>query len=65
MDLDYVGNLDKRRSITRYLFTIASGPVSWRSTLQSIVMLSTMESEYMEIGEAVKEAIWLHELIAH
>lgn len=33
VDSDYAGDLDKRRSTTGYLFTMAKGPVSWRSTL--------------------------------
>ncbi|XP_042059629.1 secreted RxLR effector protein 161-like [Salvia splendens] len=61
-DSDYAGDLDKRRSTTGYLFTLASAPVSWKSTLQSTIALSTTEAEYMAITEAVKEAIWLHGL---
>ena len=64
VDSDYAGDLDKRRSTTGYLFTMANGPVSWRSTLQSTVALSTTEAEYMAAGEAMKEAIWLHGLIS-
>ena len=62
-DSDYAGDLDKRRSTTGYLFTLAKGPVSWKSTLQATVALSTTEAEYMAITEAVKEAIWLHGLL--
>ncbi|KAG9458815.1 hypothetical protein H6P81_003323 [Aristolochia fimbriata] len=62
-DSDYAGDLDKRRSTTGYLFTLAKAPVSWKSTLQSTVALSTTEAEYMAITEAVKEAIWLHGLL--
>ncbi|XP_071909786.1 secreted RxLR effector protein 161-like [Coffea arabica] len=51
------GDLDKRRSTTDYLFIFAKAPVSWKSTLQSTVALSTMEAEYMAITEAMKEAI--------
>jgi len=40
VDSDYAGDLDKRRSTTGYLFTMAGGPVCWRSTLQSTVALS-------------------------
>ena len=63
VDSDYAGDLDKRRSTTGYVFTMAGGPVSWRSTLQSTVALSTTEAEYMAVTEAFKEAIWLHGLI--
>ncbi|KAE8654946.1 hypothetical protein F3Y22_tig00117034pilonHSYRG00285 [Hibiscus syriacus] len=41
VDSDYAGDLDKRRSTTGYLFTLAKAPVSWKSTLQSTVALST------------------------
>ena len=56
-DSDYAGDLDKRRSTTGYVFTIANAPVSWKSTLQSTVALSTTEEEYMVITEAANEAI--------
>ncbi|XP_075106784.1 secreted RxLR effector protein 161-like [Nicotiana tabacum] len=62
-DSDYAGDLDKRRSTTGYVLTFANAPVSWKSTLQSTVALSTTEAEYMAITEAVKEAIWLQELL--
>lgn len=64
VDSDYAGDLDKRRSTTGYVFTMAGGPVSWRSTLQSTVALSTTEAEYMAVTEAIKEAIWLYGLVA-
>ena len=32
-DSDYAGDLDKRRSTTGYVFTLAKAPVSWKSTL--------------------------------
>ena len=56
-DSDYAGDLDKRRSTTGYVFTFTKAPVSWKSTLQSTVTLSTIETEYMAVIEAVKEAI--------
>ena len=37
--------------------------VSWKSQLQSIVALSTIEVEYIAVTEAIKEAIWLQGLL--
>ncbi|KAI3458810.1 hypothetical protein Pfo_015473, partial [Paulownia fortunei] len=62
-DSDYAGDLDKRRSTTGYLFTFVKAPISWKSTLQSTVALSTTEAEYMAVTEAVKEVIWLQSLL--
>ncbi|KAG8484966.1 hypothetical protein CXB51_021384 [Gossypium anomalum] len=33
VDSDYAGDLDKRRSTIGYVFTLAGGPISWKSTL--------------------------------
>ena len=62
-DSDYAGDLDKHRSTTGYVFTLAKAPVSWNSNLQLIVALSTTKAEYLEITEAVKEAILLQGLL--
>jgi len=63
IDSDYEGDLDKCWSTTGYLFTLSQAPVSWRSTLQATIALSTMEAEYMTMTEAMKEAIWLQGLL--
>jgi len=41
VDSDYVGDLDKRRSTTGYVFTLSQAPVGWRCTFKSTVALST------------------------
>ena len=63
VDSDYAGNIDDRRSTTGYVFTLSGGPVCWRSTLQSLVAVSTTEAEYMAVAKAVKEALWLKGLV--
>ena len=63
VDSDYAGHLDKCRSITNYAFTCGGGPVYWRSLLQLIRVLSTIEAEYMALMEASMEAIWLKDLV--
>lgn len=63
VDADYAGGLDDRRSTTGYVFTLAGGPICWRSMVQPLVALSTTESEYMAVTEAAKEALWLKGLV--
>ena len=52
-------DLDKRRSLIGYAFTIGGCAISWKVTLHTIVAFSTIKVEYMAITEACKEAIWL------
>lgn len=58
-DADYGNDLDRRRSVTGYLFQVGTNTISWRSGLQPIVALSSTESEYMALNEAAKEALWI------
>ncbi|KAG8489157.1 hypothetical protein CXB51_017144 [Gossypium anomalum] len=64
VDVDFAGDLDRRRSLTGYVFTIGGCAISWKATSQTTVCLSTTESEYMAITEACKEAIWLKGLFS-
>ncbi|GKB43254.1 putative polyprotein, partial [Tanacetum coccineum] len=54
---DYVVDLDTRRSLTGYVFTIGNSVVSWKATLQPLDALSTTDAEYMALTEAAKEGI--------
>lgn len=62
-DSDYAGDVDSRRHMTGYVFTLGGSVVSWKATLQSTVTLSTTEVKYMALTEAAKEGIWLKCLI--
>ncbi|KAM6551197.1 hypothetical protein CsatB_001005 [Cannabis sativa] len=59
VDSDYASCIDTRRSLTGYVFTVFGGCVSWKSTLQKVVALSSTEEEYMAATEAMKAALWL------
>ncbi|KAH9715183.1 hypothetical protein KPL71_020951 [Citrus sinensis] len=59
VDSDFAGDLDKRKSTTGYVFTLAGAAVSWVSKLQTVVALSTTEAEYMAATQTCKEAIWI------
>ena len=46
-DSDFASDLDRRRSLTGYAFTLSGSAISWKVTLQSTAALSTTEVEYM------------------
>ncbi|XP_059436920.1 secreted RxLR effector protein 161-like [Corylus avellana] len=43
-DLDFVGCVDSRKFTSGYIFLLAGGAISWRSSKQTIVATSTMEA---------------------
>ncbi|KAE8698382.1 putative ribonuclease H protein [Hibiscus syriacus] len=63
VDSDYAGDLDKSKSTTGYVFKVVGGAVSWVSKLQSVVVTSTTEAEYVAATQASKETIWLKMLL--
>ena len=63
VDSDFGGDLDRRRSLSGYLFTLCGSAISWKSALQSVVALSTTEAEYIAAAEGVKEATWIRGLV--
>ncbi|KAL5546738.1 hypothetical protein UlMin_006425 [Ulmus minor] len=54
VDTDYAGDLDKRRSLIGYVFTLFGCTMSWKAQLQPVVALSTMEAEYIAATEGIK-----------
>ena len=59
VDMDWVRDLDQRRSASGYVFNLFGGVVSWMSKKQSVVALSTTKAEYMAATHASKEVVWL------
>jgi hypothetical protein len=43
VDSDFAGDLDKRRSTSGYVFTLAGGSISWMSKLQETVSLYPLQ----------------------
>jgi hypothetical protein len=62
-DSDWAGDRATRRSTTGYVFLMAGAAVTWKSRKQVTVAMSTNESEYMALGDATKEALWLRSLL--
>jgi hypothetical protein len=58
-DSDWAGDVDSRRSVTGYCFTLGSGCISWISKKQPTIALSSTEAEYKAACFASCEARWL------
>jgi hypothetical protein len=54
-DADFAGDTDTRRSTSGYIVFFNGGPVTWFSKLQSIVTLSSCESEYVALSLLAQE----------
>ena len=63
MDADYTEDLDDKRSTMGYVFTFGGGLICWKFMIQSLVALSTIESEYMAVAEVAKESLSLTGLV--
>ncbi|KAL0295041.1 UNVERIFIED_CONTAM: Retrovirus-related Pol polyprotein from transposon TNT 1-94 [Sesamum angustifolium] len=62
-DSDFAGCLDTRKSTSGYIFLLANGAISWKSTKQTITASSTMEAEFVACYEATSQALWLRHFI--
>ena len=63
-DSDWAGDEGDRKSTSGYVFLLGGDAVSWKSTKQTTVALSTAEAEYIALSSASQEAIWLQQLIS-
>ena len=58
-NLDFAGCVDNRKSIFGYLFMLAEGAISWKSSKQTITATSTMEAEVVACFETIVHGLWL------
>lgn len=64
-DSDWASDLDDRHSTTGNVFMMSNAAISWISQKQATVALSTAEAEYVALGSATQEAIWLQRLLSN
>ena len=63
-DANWASDVDCRHSTTGNVFMLSGGAISWLSQKQATVALSTAEAEYIAMGSATQESIWLHQLLS-
>ncbi|KAL7611157.1 hypothetical protein Lser_V15G13634 [Lactuca serriola] len=62
-DVSWISNKEDHSSTTGWVFLLGGGAISWASKKQSCITSSTMESEFIALAAASKEAKWLKNLI--
>jgi hypothetical protein len=57
-------SLTSRKSTSGVLFFLEKSPVSWQSTKQRVVALSSCEAEYIAAATAACQGVWLAQLLS-
>ena len=58
-DADFAGDPNDSKSTSGYIFLLNGTPISWKSKKQSLVTLSSAESEYVALSSCIQEGLYL------
>ena len=58
-DANWISDSDEIKSTRGYIFSFGGGVVSWKSSKQSLIARSTMESEFVALESVGNEENWL------
>ncbi|KAK4352611.1 hypothetical protein RND71_028129 [Anisodus tanguticus] len=62
-DANWITGSSEVKSTSGYIFTVGGGAVSWKSSKQTCIARSTMESEFIALDKAGEEAEWLQNFL--
>jgi transposase InsO family protein len=62
-DANWISDTKDSKSTSGYVFTLGGAAVSWKSTKQTCIARSTMESEFIALDKAGEEAEWLRQFL--
>ena len=62
-DSDWAGDKENRRSISGFIMFLCGVPIVWRSKQQTTVALSSSEAEFIAISDAVKEILFVLQIL--
>ena len=58
-DSNFAGCVDSRKSTFGYVYLLAGAAISWKNVKQTIIVASTMETEFVACFEATIHGLWL------
>ena len=62
-DANWISDIKDSKSTSGYVFTLAGAAVSWKSSKQTVIARSTMESEFIALDKCGEEAEWLRNFL--
>jgi len=62
-DANWISDVKDSRCTSGYVFTLAGSAVSWKSSKQTVIARSTMESEFIALDKCGEEAEWLRHFL--
>ena len=60
-DANWIFDMKDTKSTSGYVFTLSGAAVSWKSSKQTCIVRSTMESEFIALDKAEEEAEWIRQ----
>jgi len=62
-DANWISDTKDTKSTSGYVFTLGGAAISWKSSKQTCIARSTMESEFIALDKAGEEAEWLRNFL--
>ena len=62
-DANWISDTKDLKSTNGYVFTLGGAAVSWKSSKQTCITRSTMESKFIALDKVGEEAEWLHHFL--
>ena len=63
-DANWISDSDEIKSISGYVFTLGGGAVAWKSFKQTLIVTSTMKSEFIALESIGKEVKLLRNFLS-
>ena len=62
-DANWISDTNDSKSTSGYVFTLGGGAIAWKSSKQTCIARSTMESEFIALDKTAEEAEWLRNFL--
>ena len=62
-DANWISDVKNSKSTSGYVFTLAGAAISWKSSKQTVIARSIMESEFIAFDKCGEEAEWLRNFL--